>query len=132
VKVLVTGAAGFIGSNLVDALLARGDSVVGYDNFSTGQKRFLEGAQLLIGRGANLNQANGSGETPLIRAVQIRDLEMVRLLMTNGADPNKRDALAGMSAIDYAKAGAPVAGMMDALTAKQVAPRNKAVQGPTL
>jgi ankyrin repeat protein len=96
------------------------------------EKRFLEGAQLLIARGANLNQANGSGETPIIRAVQIRDLEMVRLLMTNGADPNKRDALAGMSAIDYAKAGAPVAGMMDALTAKQVAPRNKAVQGPTL
>jgi len=45
VKVLVTGAAGFIGSNLVDALLARGDSVVGYDNFSTGQERFLEGAR---------------------------------------------------------------------------------------
>ncbi|RVT97484.1 NAD-dependent epimerase/dehydratase family protein [Rhodovarius crocodyli] len=44
-KVLVTGAAGFIGSNLVDALLARGDSVVGYDNFSTGQERFLEGAR---------------------------------------------------------------------------------------
>jgi len=40
----VTGAAGFIGSNLVDRLLARGDQVVGYDNFSTGQPRFLEDA----------------------------------------------------------------------------------------
>ena len=40
----VTGAAGFIGSNLVDRLLARGQPVVGYDNFSTGQERFLEGA----------------------------------------------------------------------------------------
>lgn len=38
----VTGAAGFIGSNLTDALLRRGDSVVGYDNLSTGQRRFLE------------------------------------------------------------------------------------------
>jgi UDP-glucuronate 4-epimerase len=32
-KVLITGAAGFIGSTLVDRLLDRGDSVVGVDNF---------------------------------------------------------------------------------------------------
>jgi UDP-glucose 4-epimerase len=43
-RCFVTGAAGFIGSNLVDRLLAAGHSVVGYDNFSTGQRRFLEGA----------------------------------------------------------------------------------------
>lgn len=40
----VTGAAGFIGSNLVDRLLALGHPVTGYDNFSTGQARFLEAA----------------------------------------------------------------------------------------
>jgi UDP-glucose 4-epimerase len=40
----VTGAAGFIGSNLVDRLLAAGSRVVGFDNFSTGQERFLEPA----------------------------------------------------------------------------------------
>jgi UDP-glucose 4-epimerase len=40
----VTGAAGFIGSTLVDRLLADGHEVVGYDNFSTGQRRFLKGA----------------------------------------------------------------------------------------
>ena len=39
--VLVTGAAGFIGSNLVDRLLADGVPVVGYDNFSTGRAAFL-------------------------------------------------------------------------------------------
>lgn len=43
-KFFVTGCAGFIGSNLVDRLLADGHEVVGYDNFSTGQRRFLEGA----------------------------------------------------------------------------------------
>ena len=43
-KAFVTGCAGFIGSNLVDRLLADGLSVVGWDNFSTGQERFLEGA----------------------------------------------------------------------------------------
>ena len=37
----VTGAAGFIGSNLVDRLLAMGQPVVGYDNFSTGKREFL-------------------------------------------------------------------------------------------
>jgi len=42
--VFVTGAAGFIGSNLVDRLLSTGSSVVGWDNFSTGQSEFLESA----------------------------------------------------------------------------------------
>ena len=35
-RVLVTGGAGFIGSHLADALIARGDNVVALDNFSTG------------------------------------------------------------------------------------------------
>src|SRR5437868_5690541 len=36
-KILVTGAAGFLGSHLTDALLAKGHSVVGVDNLSTGR-----------------------------------------------------------------------------------------------
>jgi UDP-glucose 4-epimerase len=41
----ITGGAGFIGSSLADRLLAEGHSVVVYDNFSTGQRKFLEDAQ---------------------------------------------------------------------------------------
>jgi UDP-glucose 4-epimerase len=40
-RIFVTGAAGFVGSNLVDRLLARGDEVTGYDNLSTGRIEFL-------------------------------------------------------------------------------------------
>lgn len=45
VRILVTGAAGFIGSNVVDRLLKDGHEVVGYDNLSTGQVEFLETAR---------------------------------------------------------------------------------------
>jgi len=44
VVVVVTGCAGFIGSNLADRLLQDGHHVTGIDNLCTGQRRFLENA----------------------------------------------------------------------------------------
>lgn len=43
-RVVVTGGAGFIGSSVVDALLAQGHSVLALDNLSTGSRRFLDDA----------------------------------------------------------------------------------------
>jgi UDP-glucose 4-epimerase len=44
VRAIVTGGAGFIGSNLVDALVARGDAVLVVDDLSTGREANLESA----------------------------------------------------------------------------------------
>jgi UDP-glucose 4-epimerase len=53
---LITGGAGFIGSHLTDALLARGDHVVAFDNLSTGRLSNLDGA----GRHPNFRFVQGS------------------------------------------------------------------------
>src|SRR3954447_24886751 len=52
-RALVTGGAGFIGSNLVDALVDRGDDVIVIDNLSTGREENLERA---LGAGATLHR----------------------------------------------------------------------------
>ncbi|MGC6329939.1 ankyrin repeat domain-containing protein [Rhizorhabdus sp. FW153] len=64
---------------------------------------FQEGAELLLRQKAQINATNNSGETPLVIAVQQRNIPMVRLLLTNGADPKIADRIAGKNAIDYAK-----------------------------
>jgi UDP-glucose 4-epimerase len=54
-KALVTGGAGFIGSNLVDALLARGDEVTVLDDVSTGRRENIEQA---LANGAQLEETD--------------------------------------------------------------------------
>jgi UDP-glucose 4-epimerase len=66
-KALVTGGAGFLGSNLVDALLARGDEVTVLDDISTGKRENLEQAL-----------ANGAA----LELVDIRDAGAVSLLVS--------------------------------------------------
>nr|WP_307731897.1 SDR family oxidoreductase [Massilia sp. H27-R4] len=52
---LVTGAAGFIGSNLVEALLRLGQQVTGLDNFATGHQHNLDQVRELVGSAAWAN-----------------------------------------------------------------------------
>jgi len=58
-NIFITGAAGFIGSNIADRLLADGKNVIGWDNFSTGQEQFLAQAlkqpNFKLVRGDNLD-----------------------------------------------------------------------------
>jgi UDP-glucose 4-epimerase len=54
-RAVVTGGAGFIGSNLTDALLARGDEVIAVDDLSTGRRENLEQG---LANGATLVEAD--------------------------------------------------------------------------
>ena len=79
--------------------------------------------------GGNVNLANHGGETPLIRAVQRRDAEMVRTLLADGADPDQADHLQGSSARDYAHLdprGGAIAKLIDETPKKP----QRAVAGP--
>jgi uncharacterized protein len=64
---------------------------------------FEQGVEWLIALGAKVNTPNRMGETPLILAVEGRNLPIVRMLLTHGADPDKTDSVAGFSAREYAQ-----------------------------
>ena len=54
---LITGAAGFIGSHLTEALLSLGQDVVGLDNFSAGLERNVEAAEAGAAANKRINVA---------------------------------------------------------------------------
>jgi len=74
-KVLVTGAAGFIGSHLTERLIARGDEVVGLDNFDTFYDPHV--------KRANIEPALASGRFELVEA-DIRDAACVERILAGG------------------------------------------------
>ncbi|HYG96682.1 MAG TPA: GDP-mannose 4,6-dehydratase [Solirubrobacterales bacterium] len=66
-RCLVTGGAGFIGSNLVDALLARGDDVTVVDDLSTGRRVNLESALAAGAELAELDIRDGAALSELAK-----------------------------------------------------------------
>lgn len=89
---------------------------------------WVEGAETLIARRANVNLGNSQGETPLMFAVRRLDIGMVRLLLRNGADPNQADHASGYSAIDYARQDRRAAAILRELEAPRTRPATTPAQ----
>ena len=111
----------------VDQQNARGETPLGI----AAQLGWTEGAELLLKQRSSVDLANSRGETPLILAVQRRDVPMVRLLLSRGANPKRTDSVAGRSALDYARQDSRAATIVKMLEAP-VANAARPVQGPKL
>ena len=87
-----------------------------------------DGASRLLGQRAMVDRANKLGETALIAAVQARQPGVVRLLLQNGANPDKKDTAAGYSARDYARRDARSADLLRMI--ESVRSTKKIIAGP--
>jgi len=92
-RVLVTGAAGFIGSHLVEALSAQGDEIVGIDNFDPFYPRAMKEQNL-----AEIGQRRGFSfreqdmlDVPALRALLTPDTVIVHLAAKAGVRPSLAD-----------------------------------------
>lgn len=63
---------------------------------------FPDGVRVMLSRRPPVDAVNNRGETALIRAVHAKDSASAQMLLTAGADPDRTDNLAGLSARDYA------------------------------
>ncbi len=92
-RVLVTGAAGFIGSQLVERLLARGDEVVGLDNFDPFYPRAIKERNLVAARAAptyTFHELDLLDRTA-IAALLSRETAVVHLAAKAGVRPSLED-----------------------------------------
>jgi UDP-N-acetylglucosamine 4-epimerase len=88
---LVTGAAGFIGSALVEALLARGQEVVALDNYSTGYRANLDDAEARAAGRGRLFRLEGDVRDPALCARACRGVQWVLHQAALGSVPLSLD-----------------------------------------
>lgn len=93
---------------------------------------WVEGAQLLLNKGARVDDPGAAGETALIAAVHQRNSELVRLLLKAGASPLRADN-SGRSAKDYAALMGPDSTIAAeiAAAAKTASDRKRQTYGPS-
>lgn len=96
------------------------------------QNGFDAAIDILANYDADFNVGNNRGETPLIRAVQMRKLNLVRELLDAGADPDQTDNIAGMSARDYAKRDSRSPAIAEAIANAQKKQKPVELIGPHL
>lgn len=89
---------------------------------------YLAGAADLVRMKAKIDAENSMGETALIVAVQGRHVPIVKLLLTAGANPDKADSAAGLSARDYATRDTRTREILKLIEA--VKPKQRAEPGP--
>ena len=92
-RVLVTGAAGFIGSHLVEALSARGDEVVGIDNFDPFYPRAMKEQNLAeVGKPKGFSfREQDMLDVPALRALLTPETLIVHLAAKAGVRPSLAD-----------------------------------------
>jgi len=91
---------GFLLQNGADPNLKDGDGNTPL--VAAAMNGFPEGVRALLAAKAQVDGSNGRGETALIKAVHMRDTGSVQMLLAAGADPDRTDNQAGLSARDYA------------------------------
>lgn len=89
---------------------------------------FNEGIDRMIVARARIDAANRQGETALIVAVQARQSQAVRRLLEAGANPDKTDIAAGLSARDYAKRDTRNRELLRMI--ETIKPAKKTISGP--
>jgi len=131
-RVLLTGAAGFIGSHLAEALVARGDDVVGIDDFDPFYPRAVKERNLAVLRGAkSFRLVEGDiRDGAVLRRELTAETVVVHLAAKAGVRPSLADP-AGYASVNVAGTGAVLDACRHAGVSRLVFGSSSSVYGDT-